>query len=102
MATQSARRATGVRDVVHVANLENVMKLPLVIALVSLGLAGAAAAQTVPNPGACRTDAQKLCGTEMKTRDKSKVQACLVANAAQLTAPCRENLTVAKEAQTAK
>lgn len=78
------------------------MKLPLLFALVSLGLAGAAAAQSVPNPGACKVDAKKLCGTELKTRDKAKVQACLVANAAQLTAPCRENLTVAKEAQTAK
>jgi hypothetical protein len=102
MATHPARRATGVRAVVHVANLENVMKLPLVIALVSLGLAGAGAAQTVPNPGACRTDAQKLCGTEMKTRDKSKVQACLVANAEKVTAPCRENLMVAKDAKAAK
>lgn len=78
------------------------MKLPLMFALMSLAAAGAASAANVPNPGACKVDAQKLCGTELKTRDKAKVQACLVANAAQLTPPCRENLQVAKAAQAAK
>lgn len=78
------------------------MKLPMMIALVSLGLSGAAVAQSVPHPGACKVDAQKLCGPELKTRDKAKVQACLVANAAKVTAPCRENLMVAKEAKAAK
>lgn len=78
------------------------MKLQMLFAIVSFSLAGAATAQTVPNSGACRTDAQKLCGSEVRTRDKAKIQACLVANAAKVSAPCQENLKAAKAAQAAK
>jgi hypothetical protein len=78
------------------------MKLHLIVAAVSLTIAGAAAAQTVPNPGACKTDAKKLCGTEAKSRDKAKIQACLVANAEKVSAPCRENLKAAQAANAAK
>lgn len=78
------------------------MKLPMMFALVSLGLASAAAAQTVPNPGACKADAKKLCETEARSRDKVKIQACLVSHAAEVSAPCQENLKAAKAAQAAK
>lgn len=78
------------------------MKLQMLFAVVSLSLAGAATAQTAPNPGACKADAKKLCGSEVRTRDKAKIQACLVANAAKASAPCQENLMAAKAAQSAK
>jgi hypothetical protein len=78
------------------------MKLQLVLAVMSLTIAGAAAAESVPHPGACKTDASKLCGTEVKTRDKAKIQACLVANAEKVSAPCRENLKAAQAAKAAK
>jgi hypothetical protein len=77
------------------------MKLQMLFAIVSLSLAGTAMAQSVPNPGACKADAQKLCGSEVKSRDKAKVQACLVANSAKVTKPCGENLMAIKAAQTA-
>ncbi len=78
------------------------MKLQMLFAVVSLGLASAATAQTAPNPGACKADAQKLCGSEVRTRDKAKIQACLIANAAKASAPCQANLAAAKAAQAAK
>jgi hypothetical protein len=78
------------------------MKLQIVVAVMALGLAGAATAQSVPNPGACQTDARKLCGTEAKTRDKAKIQACLVANAEKVSAPCRDNLKAAQAAKAGK
>lgn len=78
------------------------MKLQMLVAVVSLGIAGAAVAQTVPNSGACKTDARKLCGTEAKTRDKAKIQACLVANVEKVSAPCRENLKAAQAAKAGK
>jgi hypothetical protein len=78
------------------------MKLQIAFAVMVLGLAGAAVAQTAPNPGACKTDAKKLCGTEAKTRDKAKIQACLVANVDKVSAPCRDNLKAAQAAKAAK
>lgn len=78
------------------------MKLQMLFVVASLSLAGAATAQTAPNPGACKADAQKLCGTEVRSRDKAKIQACLVANSAKVSTPCRENLMAAKAAQAAK
>ncbi len=78
------------------------MKLPILFATLSLVLAGAASAQSVPHQGACRADAQKLCGTEVKTRDKAKVQACLAANASKVTPDCRANLMAAKDAKAAQ
>jgi hypothetical protein len=95
-------RATGFRVDSIVAIKEVQMKLPMMFALVSLGLAGAGAAETVPHPGACKADAKKLCGTEVKSRDKTKIQACLVSHAAEVSAPCQENLKAAKAAQAAK
>jgi hypothetical protein len=89
-------------DEFHVATKEAQMKLQMLFAVVSLNLAGAATAQTAPNPGACKADAQKLCGSEVRTRDKAKIQACLVANAAKVSVPCQENLKAAKAAQAAK
>ena len=41
-------------------------------------------------------------GTEAKTRDKAKIQACLVANAEKVSAPCRENLKAAQAAKAGK
>ena len=78
------------------------MKLPLMFALASLFLASAAMAQTEPHPGACKADAQKLCSAEVRSRDKAKIQACLVANAEKVSANCRENLKAAKDAKDAK
>lgn len=78
------------------------MKLQMLFAVVSFSLAGAAAAQTAPNPGACKADAQKLCGSEVRSRDKAKIQACLAANAAKVSVPCQDNLKAAKAAQAAK
>lgn len=78
------------------------MKLKMLFAVVSLSLTGAATAQTAPNPGACKADAQKLCGSEVRTRDKTRIQACLVANAAKASAPCQANLMAAKASQAAK
>ena len=78
------------------------MKLPMMFAAVALTLAGAAAAQTAPHPGACKADAKKLCGTEVKSRDKAKIQACLVANAEKVSPDCRENLMAAKAAKAAQ
>jgi hypothetical protein len=78
------------------------MKLPMMYALVSLCLVGAAAvAQTEPHPGACKTDARKLCSAEVSSRDQAKIQACLVANAEKASANCRENLKAAKAAKDA-
>jgi hypothetical protein len=79
------------------------MKLPMLYALLSLCLVGATAvAQTEPYPGACKADARKLCSAEVSSRDKDKIQACLVANAEKVSANCRENLKAAKAAKDAK
>lgn len=78
------------------------MKLQLLAAVIALGLSGAAEAQTAPNPGACKADAKKLCGSEAKSRDKAKIQACLVANAEKVSTPCRENLKAAQAAKAAQ
>lgn len=78
------------------------MNLQMLFAVVSLSLASAATAQTAPNPGACKTDAKKLCGSEVRSRDKAKIQACLVANAAKVSVPCQDNLKAAKAAQAGK
>lgn len=78
------------------------MKLALLIGVVSLGLTGVAAAQSVPHQGACKADAQKLCGTELKSRDRAKVQACLAANAAKVSPNCAENLKAAEAAKAAQ
>lgn len=75
------------------------MKFQLMFVVVSLGLAGAAAAQTAPHPGACKVDAKKLCGSEAKSRDKAKIQACLVAHSAEVSSDCRENLKAAQAAK---
>jgi hypothetical protein len=89
-------------DEFNVATKEAQMKLQMLFAVVSLSLAGHATAQTAPNPGACKADAQKLCGSEVRTRDKAKIQACLVGNVAKVSAPCHDNLMAAKTAQAAK
>ena len=78
------------------------MKLVLLTGIISLGLSGVAAAQSVPFQGACRADAQKLCGTELKSRDRAKVQACLAANSAKVSPNCAENLKAAEAAKSAQ
>jgi hypothetical protein len=78
------------------------MKTRLILAAALLSLTAAASAQTVTHPGACKADAMKLCGTEAKTRDKAKIQACLVANIEKVSPDCRENLKAAQAAKAAK
>lgn len=78
------------------------MKLQLLVAVVALGLGAPGLAETAPHPGACKVDAKKLCGTEAKSRDKAKIQACLVAHASEVSADCQENLKAAQAAHAAK
>jgi len=78
------------------------MRLHVILTIASLFMAGAATAQTAPYPGACQADAKKLCGTEAKTRDKAKIQACLAANAAKVTPNCQANLKAAQAAKAAQ
>jgi hypothetical protein len=77
------------------------MKLPIILSLALLTTAGAANAQAVPKPGACRADAQKLCPDAVASMDRSKVQACLVQKIAQVSPDCKENMAAMKAAQAA-
>lgn len=77
------------------------MKLPLILSLALLTTAGAANAQAVPKPGACRADAQKLCPDAVAAMDRGKVQACLMEKMAQVSPDCKQNMAAMKAAQSA-
>lgn len=72
------------------------MKMHFVLAAAMLVGATAAAAQSVPHPGACRADAAKLCPDAVKAMDRTAVQACLTQKAAQLSPDCKANMVAMK------
>jgi hypothetical protein len=72
------------------------MKLHLIVSLALLATAGAASAQAVPHPGACKADAAKLCPEAVAAMDRSAVQACLAQKVSQVSPDCKANLVAMK------
>jgi len=78
------------------------MKLPVTIVIALLAGAANAAMPTMPHSGACATDAAKLCPTEVASKDKTAVAACLKTNIAKVSPDCRENLIAVAKAKAAE
>jgi hypothetical protein len=77
------------------------MKLHLILSVALLASAGAASAQTVPHPGACKADASKLCPDAVAAMDRTAVQACLTQKIAQVSPDCKANMVAMKQANAA-
>ncbi|TFU06393.1 hypothetical protein EUV02_05230 [Polymorphobacter arshaanensis] len=77
------------------------MKLHLILSVALLATAGAASAQTVPHPGACKADASKLCPDAVAAMDRTAVQACLTQKIAQVSPDCKANMAAMKQANAA-
>ena len=77
------------------------MKLHLILSVALIATAGAASAQTVPHPGACKADASKLCPDAVAAMDRSAVQACLTQKIAQVSPDCKANMAAMKQANAA-
>jgi hypothetical protein len=73
--------------------------------ILSFALAAtAASAQPVPNPGACRADAVKLCpsvagANAAGTSNTASLEACLTKKIDQVSAACKENMAAMKAAK---
>jgi hypothetical protein len=72
------------------------MKMHMIVSLALLTTAGAASAQTVPHPGACKTDAAKLCPEAVAAMDRAAVQGCLTQKISQVSADCKANMMAMK------
>jgi hypothetical protein len=73
--------------------------------ILSFALAATAAnAQAVPNPGACRADAAKLCpsitgANAAGTNNTASIESCLTKKIDQVSAACKENMAAMKAAK---
>jgi len=69
-----------------------------VSAFILLIAAGAAGAQTEPQPArvACRSSALSLCRSEAMARDRDAVRACLIKNFDKLSPECQASMKAAQ------